>query len=340
MADALAENPLHIEHLCAALDLGVPADRPQRVFGGFHHRMWRLDTNCGSYAIKQLSSDTDLQEPTLVDHYNAAERVAEAFSDYGIPAISALRQDDGYLQVIDRTGYLVYPWTSAVSLGRDKVSEVHALHVAGVLARMHRADLQVSGLQEVDFDIQPEDMAIFLVRRANEMAVPGAMVLSEHLARFVHLLAAQEAAVPVLEEHRIISHGDLDQKNVLWDASGGPVIIDWESARRLNPTYEILMEALNWSGIGARFNHTLFDRMMTTYRHARGAFDDDSLEPALDCILGDWANWLLYNLGRIINLDDAEQRASGAQQINSALSTILRIQELRAQLLAGLRGAL
>ncbi|RLA48946.1 MAG: hypothetical protein DRQ97_02350 [Gammaproteobacteria bacterium] len=34
----------------------------------------------------------------------------------------------------------------------------------------------------------------------------------------------------------MISHGDLDHKNGLWDASGKPTIIDWESAIKLDPT--------------------------------------------------------------------------------------------------------
>ena len=52
---------------------------PLRVFGGLHHRMWRLDTPLSSYAIKQLSPDTDLGDAKVRLHYNASEGIAEAF---------------------------------------------------------------------------------------------------------------------------------------------------------------------------------------------------------------------------------------------------------------------
>ncbi|WP_449602525.1 phosphotransferase [Paenibacillus sp. Marseille-Q9583] len=48
--------------------------------------------------------------------------------------------------------------------------------------------------------------------------------------------------------HMVISHRDLDQKNVLWDELQIPIIIDWEAAGPIHPTQELIDVALYWSG--------------------------------------------------------------------------------------------
>ena len=87
MHEPLADNPGSLLELRSRLALGEPVTDLSRVFGGLHHRMWRLDTALGSYAIKQLSPDTDLADPAVRQHYNAAEGIAEAFGRRGVPAI-------------------------------------------------------------------------------------------------------------------------------------------------------------------------------------------------------------------------------------------------------------
>ena len=39
--------------------------------------------------------------------------------------------------MLDKVGYLVYPWTDAVALEKGIVSETHALKVARLLAKLH-----------------------------------------------------------------------------------------------------------------------------------------------------------------------------------------------------------
>jgi Ser/Thr protein kinase RdoA (MazF antagonist) len=313
--------------LCSLLDIGSPAGDLARVYGGLHHKVWRLDTDRGSYAVKQLAADTDFGDADMVNHYNVTEAIAEAFAGRGIAAVFALRSKAGYLQLIENAGYLVYPWTNAVGLQLDQTSEEHALQVARVLARMHGADIVVPGLKEPAFDVHPEDRILELVHIASEFGVRIAEPLKRHTPLFLDIAAAQVSAVRVLEKHVVISHGDMDQKNVLWDAAGQPVIIDWESARKLNPTFECVLEALDWSGITSRFDSSLFRKFISAYRKEGGMIEGEAIHESFDCILGDWLNWLMYNVGRACDLEDVEQRLLGAEQVDFALSTILHLQQ-------------
>ena len=146
-----------MQRLCAALNLGTPSAALVRVYGGFHHQMWRLETDRGRYAIKQLSADANLDDPSIIHHYEVAERIAEAFAQRNITAIAALRNDQGYLQIIENTAYLVYPWCTAVALDRTHIDEHYALKIANLLASMHQANIDVPGVKTTFFEVIPDD---------------------------------------------------------------------------------------------------------------------------------------------------------------------------------------
>lgn len=332
MGIPLRDRPEHIRHLCGLLGLGTPQGALAPVTGGFHHRVWRLDTDRGSFAIKQLAPDTDLADPLVVAHYNGTEAAAETFAGLGIGAVHAIGIEGRYLQLIDAVAYLVYPWTQARAVEKDRASRSQALEVARLLARMHRADISVPGLAESQADIVTTDRIEELVGLAADRGMPDAALLRSQLTRFIDIATRHGAALPVLARKLVISHGDLDQKNVLWDDQGEPVLIDWESARRLNPTCEALLEALDWSGITTTFRRDLFRDFLAAYREAGGEIDPQAIGPALQCILGDWLDWLMYNVGRTVMTDDLEQRNIGHAQITFVLPTLLRLQGLTPDL--------
>lgn len=327
MSKPLPSNPGHIEFLCSQLDIGTPARELSRVYGGLHHKVWRLETDRGTYAIKQLAADTDLNDADILHHYNASEAIAEAFAGRGVPAIFALKHQAVYVQVIEDAGYLVHPWRDAVALDISDISEKHAIEVAHILAQMHSMDLDFPGLKQHAFDAHSEENLLLLVDIAQAYHIELSATLQKGLPTFLDIVNAQGSAIQVLENHQVISHGDLDQKNVLWDAAGKPALIDWESARKLNPTHEILLEALNWSGIGSHFNQDLFGKILSAYQQAGGVIEQDSVTAAYHCILGDWVNWLMYNVGRCLDLENADERITGEKQIEFALSTLQHIMD-------------
>lgn len=330
----LAENPAHIRHLCSRLELGRPGAELARVYGGFHHKMWRLETDRGSYAVKQLAEDPDPADADTARHYNATEETAQKFAACGIPAIVALGDQDNYLQLIAGAGYLVYPWTGATALDKHQIVERHAREVARILAKMHRADIVVPHLADAQFEYQTPEKIIALVNRALECNLLHARALSEQLPAFLRIAVAHSEAIRILEKNLVLSHGDVDHKNVLWSIGGGPLLIDWESSRRLNATYEIMLESLDWSGITATFQQDLFRSMLAAYTRSGGVIDGDSIEASFQCILGDWLNWLLFNVGRGAERADAQERATGAGQVDLALSAIMRLDRLLPGLLA------
>jgi Ser/Thr protein kinase RdoA (MazF antagonist) len=334
MSIALVDNPNHIRHLCDRLSIGLPDLSPSPVQGGFHHRMWRLQTDEGIYAVKQLSDDTDLANPLVIKHFNLTEKVAETFGACGIDSISALPWQGEYLQIIENSAYLVYPWSEARGLAISQLSKKHALGVARILATMHRADIKVSGLDPQDKYKHPEDQITAVVRRACAIHVRYAQDLEQALPVFLQIAQRYTKAALVLDQHCVMSHGDLDQKNVLWDAAGKPLVIDWESARPLNPTSELLQTGLEWSGITGQFDSNMFEAFLGEYQQAGGVIEFRFVEPALHALLGDWLIWLMYVVDRSASASNPVKRKRGADQFDLVFQTLLRLQQQLPALLA------
>ncbi len=333
MFTPLNDNDAHIELLCKRLKLGPSREGVSSLSGGFHHRVWRLVTERGCFVVKQLSADTDLDDEGVINHYNITEAIATRFAECGIAAVSALPHDDGYLQVIDSEAYLVYPWTDAVALEDGEVSTHHALAVARLLAKMHRADIEVPGVESKLAEATGATDVDDMLRIANASQLKVAPPLNEQRALLSRIAKQYKLALPLLDKRQVISHGDLDQKNVLWDADDNPVIIDWESAHKMNPTHEVTTIALDWSGITEDFDRSMFSQFVAAYTGAGGTITRDLLEAALHCVLGNWLDWLMYNIGRLVNLEDPKQRALGEEQVEFTLPVMVRLDRLVPELL-------
>ena len=334
MTKVLSDNPEHIERLCELLDLGMVRAPLSRVAGGFHHCMWRLDTQTGCFAIKQLADDMDMNDAATVAQINATEITAREFSCHGVPALYSLPVDRQHLQLLDGEGYLVYPWTTASACHRNGVEEHHAVIVASTLAHMHRSDINVPELQDVPAFPVTAQRVIELVQLARQRNVRYSTILEERLDDILRIVALHAPALEHLATHQVISHGDLDHKNILWDDAGEPVLIDWESARHLNPTYELLLEALDWGGITANFDARPFTTILRAYVDAGGLIVEDMIPAASDAIQGAWVSWLLYNVGRAVGLNDTRQRAIGSSQVDLVLSALLRMEKQADRLTA------
>jgi hypothetical protein len=109
----LSANNNHIEAICHHFNFGTPIQVPTRVYGGLLHIIWRLDTDKGSYAVKQLSKDINLSSAQVIKNYELSERITSRFVAEGIPGVCAIPQSGKYFFMIDGTGFLVYSWVNA-----------------------------------------------------------------------------------------------------------------------------------------------------------------------------------------------------------------------------------
>ena len=335
----LSVNNNHIKAICHHFNLGAPIQVPTRVHGGLLHIMWRLDTDKGSYAVKQLSKDINLKNEQVIKNYELSEKIASRFVVQGIPGICAIAQSGKYLFMIDGTGFLIYPWVDAKALDQHAVSEHHAVKIAVILATMHCLDLDEPEITQPEFYTHTTKNILDLFDKAENFGCPFVVDLRKNQKNILAANESYQKAIPILKTQIIVSHGDLDQKNVLWDIDNNPILIDWESACKINPTYDIINTAFYWSGITSDFDKNLFFKMIGAYQKAGGTINKDHIVAACYGAFS-WIGCLVYNIDRSCVSGNSEHKAMGIEQVNQTLATILRLQNIMPEVIKIIEGKL
>lgn len=197
-----------------------------RVHGGFANRMYRLDTDQGSFAVKELNL-VDRRWSYRVDDVYEFERAAFAA---GIPMpepISASPQT------------LVHRWVEGEKLPEAPVSAAYAFEIGEILARLHALDVEW-----IHMSIEnptPRDWPE-LAERAAATGQPWADELTAHVETFLaiaHFVDTCERPGPV-----VLTHKDIQPWNLL-ARDGRPVVLDWELSGMLDLAGELGSTALS-----------------------------------------------------------------------------------------------
>ncbi len=197
-----------------------------RVHGGFANRMYRLDTDQGSFAVKELN---------LVDR-RWAYRVEDVFrferADFaaGIPMpepISASHHT------------LVHRWVEGEKVPEAPVSAAFAFEIGEILARIHA--LEVAWTPVAIEDPTSQDWSE-LAARAAATRQPWADELAAHVETFLaiaNFVETCERPGPV-----VLTHRDIQPWNLL-AREGRPLVLDWELSGMLDLSGELGSTALS-----------------------------------------------------------------------------------------------
>lgn len=318
------------ETLCGEWRLGAPTGMPQPVSGGYMHKMFRLDTPCGSYAVKLLNPEV-MRRPDAPANYRNAERLEAVLEENGLPIVAALCRDGQKMHRIGEQHYYLFPWVAHRALPETAVTPEHCAVIGGLLARMHSLPCETLPMAAS----QPEPMAADWegLAHAVEHAWGRESALSQALVQELPLLehagTLYNRGVEALPPLVSICNGDMDVKNVLWQGSD-PVIIDLECLELGNPVNDLVQLALGWAGDATGgMDETRLDAFLAAYRHAHPL---PPVDWAAVCGLGFfWLDWLHYNLRRACGLasDTPEERMLGCRQ---AQETLVRIRSYAEKL--------
>ncbi|TDC22612.1 aminoglycoside phosphotransferase [Kribbella albertanoniae] len=197
-----------------------------RVHGGFANKLYRLDTEQGSFAVKELNL-VDNRGTYPVDDVFRFEQAAFAA---GIPMpepISAGRDT------------LVHRWVEGETVPEEPVPAAFAFEIGEILARIHRLDVEWTH-EPID-EPTPHDWRE-LAERAAATGQPWADELASRVDTFLaiaHFVETCERPGPV-----VLTHRDIQPWNLL--ARGGrPVVLDWELSGMLDLSGELGSTALS-----------------------------------------------------------------------------------------------
>lgn len=322
------EESAFLQKLVQTYRLGEMTALPQRAAGGYMHRVYRLETTAGRFAVKLLNPAI-MKRPGVLQNYRRAERLECVLQKQGLPVLPAIELEGCKLQRLGRQYFYLFPWVEGKALRWEETRPPHCRMAGTLLAKIHRAG-------EAPAPVPAEKLRIDWAAYG-EQARTSCPALAGQLEKHGALLyAAQEeynAAAESLPAAACICDGDMDSKNVLWQ-EGAPLLIDLESLDYGNPFLELLPLALSWAGSSlCCVNYDLLCAFLTAYRQEYGP-----LPVVWHQLYGtgfSWLDWLSYNIRRALWLEceTREEQELGVREAEQTIARIVSYASVREELL-------
>jgi aminoglycoside phosphotransferase (APT) family kinase protein len=206
--------------------LGSPIGPMRRIHGGFANRMYRLDTDQGSFAVKELN----VLDRRTDYHADDVFRFERAAFTAGIPMPEPISADHDTL---------VHRWVDGEKIPEAPVPPAYAFEIGEILARIHALDVAWpdASIEEPAARDWPE-----LAERALSTGQPWAADLAARVETFLEIaqfVDTCERPGPV-----VLTHRDIQPWNLL-AREGRPVVLDWELSGMLDLSGELGSTALS-----------------------------------------------------------------------------------------------
>jgi Ser/Thr protein kinase RdoA (MazF antagonist) len=320
----------------AAFGLEGPVTSWEPVGGAWSNRVYRLDAGGRRYAVKELRNPWG--EPRW------QEWLAEAwsFEQQAIAAGAAAPQpvpnpSDGTCLAWVRRNRLseserdqapvrVHHWTEGTPAGPGPVTPEAARWAGRTLATLH--GLRITPRNRDLFPITSTAAATRwpeLTEAARRGQAPWAVTM-EAAAPAVALIADLARSAGFRPDQEVMTHGDIDQKNLLLTAAG-PVLCDWDLAAPIVPRRELADVAMSlaaWTDLG------IAREVVRSYRLTGG--DDTPIGPAdlgQSMMIG--LDWTAFNVERALGLRPAAAtEASLARELVPGLLSAIPAQAAAA----------
>lgn len=319
------------EGILSELDLGDFIVQPQRVSGGYLHKMYKLETTTGKYAVKLLNP-VIMKRPDALSNFQRAERLEDTLVKNGIPVVPAIRINGRKMQCIQNQYFYIFRWIEGKALGWKEIKKEHCEIAGKLLAKIHK-------IEQTEKPFTGEKICVDWDAYI-ELAVEKCPEILNEIKPYRELLySAQEeynSALESVPDMICICDGDMDSKNVLW-INGNPMIIDLECLDYGNPFLEMFQLALSWSGgVLCDLDYERLNAFITSYLKEYGNFTVPWKN--LYGIGFSWLDWLLYNMKRalMIECENEEERKLGIEQVKETIRRIVYYASVKEELLNNL----
>ncbi len=306
-------------NVCERFGLGTVTGRPLVIAGGLSNRLHHIVTDRDEYAVKRMvaNADSDAFKQNVEASF-AVERLAHA-AGIAMPEPVPVPGSTEALGRIDHDGtpcwVRVHRWVSATPLGAESIDPVDTEWVGSMLASLHRLPASRVELLPALHAAAPERNWREALPLRDERPAPRldfAAVLDgiDFLEGIVRDGYRQTPARGVL------SHRDLDAKNVLRDESGTLIVIDWDAAGPVHAQWDAIGVAMDWSGIReSNPSRRRFTTLLDAYVAAGGVLD-----PLTPASFTGWTEgvleWFWFNLERTV-ADDPNERRRGRTEVEA-----------------------
>jgi len=294
---------------------------PKPVTGGLMHSMYLVETESKKYAVKKLNPII-MKRKGVYDHIVTSENIGIKLKNI-VPVVPAKIFNDEPIITFKGDYYIVFDWHEGKSLFPPHISVDNCSKIGEILGKIHKSKLKIHNLNNEIHEIPMYEWEKYLKLgiEVNSKWVDEVKTIIDSLKRWNKELIK---ASNVLSDFMVISHRDLDPKNVIWK-DGEPLLIDWEAAGYVNP-YQELLELLNyWADDGD--GHLIKENFEALY-NAYKIYNDCSNANWKKVITSGYSGmlgWLDYSFKRSLGLEASsdEEIELGTQQVLGTIKELI-----------------
>lgn len=268
------------------------------------HQMYHVSTEQGEYAVKVLNPAI-MKRPEALQNMINSEMVSRKLERV-IPVVVAKSFGGKNIIEYDDSYYIIFDWLEGNSIFVPHISEYHCEQVGRILGKIHAANINVSTIEKSQDNRDEYDWDM-LLEKAQQYSADCYVILKENLSDIVRWDKCVVSGLHETSQNQVISHGDLDPKNVMWKEEQ-PYIIDWESAGYVNP-YQELIEVLNYwiADETGNYSKKKFESMIQAYTENIN-ISHVNWEAVLNCSFDGMLGWLEYSIKRAIGMEGADNK--------------------------------
>lgn len=306
------------EEICKDLNLGTIVGQVTSVSGGYMHKVYKMQTDGGNFALKLLNPAV-MKRENAFNNYKLADNLEAKLQWANIPILPALDFNGQKMQCVRNQFFYIFSWNNGKILKPEEIQKKHCKIIGKVLAQIHKIERKQDISQEEVLDIDWD----FYVGLANEKCPEIASLLEKNKDFLYFSQEKSNKAHEKLPRVSCICNGDMDAKNVLWSADT-PVVIDLESLNYGNPYTELLELALSWSGgEQLHINYDLLKSFIGSYIDEYGKVEADW--NVLSHCNNNRLRWLEYNIKRalMIECESENERKLGIEQVSKTIEQII-----------------
>lgn len=318
---------MYLERWIENMGLGRANEPPIEVSGGLLHKMYMVSTAMDKYAVKVLNAEI-MKRPQALQNTINSEKISYIMST-DIPVVSSIMVSNRQIHMQDGYYFMVFPWLEGRSVYAPEISIRHCQIIGDILGRIHRLNISFNGME---FDVANNNLYDW--KKLQEIASEKASD-AEWYSCFQKAMDDIEkwngeanAAYAYLKQNRVISHRDLDPKNVMWNGMQA-YIIDWESAGYINP-YQELLEVINYWATDEKgqLTKSYFDALTEAYK-AHINLDNVEWDGVFAGSFTGMLGWLEYNAKRAVGLEvaDIKETVVGAKHVINTIDELYSYQE-------------
>ena len=288
------------------------------VSGGLMHRMFKVRTDSGIYAVKRLNPEI-MKRPVARENYAVAEELEARLEEARIPMVAAMTLKGRKMQELDGEFFYIFRWQKGRITDANTVTAEQCRKAGELLGKIHAIDSKTAEPEAPE--LSTIDFAGY-ARMAQEAGSPVAELLAKNTklltAAQKRLNEAREALPAIVS----ICDDDMDPKNVMW-FRGKPFVIDLECLAYGNPVGAFVDLALQWAGmVNGAYRR---ENLEAFYEGYRSVYNNGFL--AYDTLYGiayTWVEWLTYNIRRALGTEGSgeDERQLGEWEVRNTVARI------------------